>query len=220
MVELALQWLGHAGFRLTGEKIVYIDPFQLKEDYNDADILILSHGHHDHLCIEDIKKVITSETEIVCPADCISKLRRGLKIGNIVPIEPGQQLRVRGVPITAISAYNVDKFRAPGVCFHPKENYWVGPILELGGKRIYHSGDTDKIPEMAQLQNIDIALMAVGGTYTMTAREAIEATLMFRPKKAIPMHYGSIVGSVEDAVLFSQELRKHGIQSEVLTTFL
>ena len=219
MADFGLSWLGHAGFKLTGEKIVYLDPFQLHKTYYDADIVICSHEHYDHCSVDDIKKVITPETVIVCPADCISKLR-GLKIGNIIPIEPGQTIIVKGVSISAIPAYNINKFRSPGVIFHPKDNYWIGPLLELGGKKIYHSGDTDKIPEMAQLHEIDIALMAVGGTYTMTAAEAVEAVLMFRPKKAIPMHYGSIVGSVQDAIAFKNAVVKHKIQSEVLNTFM
>ncbi|PIN77680.1 Zn-dependent hydrolase [Candidatus Woesearchaeota archaeon CG10_big_fil_rev_8_21_14_0_10_34_8] len=219
MVELELKWLGHAGFRLAGEKIVYVDPFQLPKNYNDADIMICTHEHHDHCSIDDIKKVITPKTVIICPADCISKLK-GLKIGNIVPIEAKQKLIVKGVPISAIPAYNVNKFRAEGIVFHPKDNAWVGIVIELGGKKVYHSGDTDKIPEMAELQDIDIALMAVGGKYTMDVQEAVEAVLMFHPKKAIPMHYGSIVGSVEDAIAFKNAVVKHGIASDVLNIFM
>ncbi len=219
MHELQLQWLGHAGFRLSAEKVVYIDPFQLIKSYNDADIVICTHEHYDHCSIKDIEKVITSETILVCPPDCISKFR-GLKIGNIVPLEPGQSVKVKGVSILAIPAYNVNKYRSQDIVFHPKQNYWIGPVLVLGGKKIYHSGDTDKIPEMAELHDIDIALMAVGGIYTMTAHEAVEAVLMFRPKNTIPMHYGSIVGSVQDAVTFAQEVRSHGIKSEVLTSFM
>lgn len=218
-MDLQLQWLGHAGFRLQGEKIVYIDPFQLKKKYSDADIVISTHEHFDHCSIDDIKKVITPETVIVCPADCLSKLK-GLIIKNIVPIEPGQEINVKEIKIEGIPAYNIDKFRSPGVPFHPRENEWVGIIVSLAGKRIYHSGDSDKIPEMALLHNIDVALMAVGGTYTMTWQEAVEAVLLFRPKKAIPMHYGGIVGSVQDAIAFKNEIIKHKIQSEVLNTFM
>lgn len=219
MVDLQLRWLGHAGFRLEAEKIVYIDPFQLRTQHADADIVICSHEHYDHCSLEDIKKVITPQSILVCPADCLSKFKK-LVVQNIVPIEPFQELTVKGVRITAIPAYNVNKFRVPGHPFHPKENAWVGLIVELGGKKIYHSGDTDKIPEMAQLKDIDIAFMAVGGTYTMTWQEAVEAVLLFHPKKAIPMHYGSIVGSVEDAINFKNAVVKHKIASDVLSTFM
>ncbi len=219
MVDFQLRWLGHAGFRFEAEKIVYIDPFQLRTQCADADIVICSHEHYDHCSLEDIKKVITPNSILVCPADCLSKFKK-LVVQNIIPIEPFQELTVKGVRISAIPAYNINKFRAPGHPFHPKENAWVGLIVELGGKKVYHSGDTDKIPEMTQLKDIDIALMAVGGTYTMTAQEAAEAVLLFHPKKAIPMHYGSIVGSVQDAINFKNAVVKHKIQSEVLSTFM
>lgn len=212
------KWLGHAALRFEAEKVVYIDPFQLKKNYNDADIILCTHEHYDHCSIEDIKKAMKPETVFVCPPDCLSKIK-GLLLKEVIPVEPGQEITVKGIKIETIPAYNTTKFRAPGMPFHPKENYWVGYIFTLSGERIYHSGDTDKIPEMSLLQNIDIAFLAMGGTYTMTWQEAVEAAISFAPKKAIPIHYGSLVGSVQDAVDFKNEVVRHRMKSEVLSTF-
>ncbi len=208
-------WLGHAAIKLIGEKIIYIDPFQIKKQFVDADIILSTHDHYDHCSLDDIKKVMNSMTTVVCPPDCLSKFK-GLLVKEVIPVEPCQEVTVKGITIETIPAYNINKFRAQGLPFHPKENYWVGYVIRIGGKNIYHCGDTDKIPEMALLHDIDVAFIAVGGIYTMTWQEAVEAVLAFRPKKAIPIHYGSIVGSVQDAVNFKNEIIKHKIQSELM----
>lgn len=218
MGELQYSWLGHASIKLVGEKIVYIDPFQIQKNFGDADLVLCTHAHHDHCSIEDIKKVMNANTVVVCPPDCLSKLK-GLLVKEVIPVEPCQEITVKGIKIETIPAYNVNKFRSPGVPFHPQENYWVGYVVHLSGKKIYHSGDTDKIPEMSLLHQIDLAFVAVGGTYTMTWQEAVEAVLSFFPKKAIPIHYGSLVGSVQDAIHFKNEVIKHKIQSDVMSVF-
>jgi len=215
---LEYKWLGHAAIKLIGEKIIYIDPFQISRPFSDADIVLCTHDHYDHCSIDDIKKVMNDKTTIVCPPDCLSKFK-GLLVKEIIPVEPCQEISVKGISIETIPAYNLTKFRAPGMPFHPKDNYWVGYIVTLAGLRIYHSGDTDKIPEMSLLHDIDIAFMAVGGTYTMTSHEAVEAVLSFHPKKALPIHYGSIVGSVQDAIAFREAVSAHKIKSEVMSTF-
>lgn len=215
---MEIHWLGHAALCLAGEKRVYIDPFKIPKSYSDADIVLCTHSHFDHCSIDDIKKVMNSGTSIICPPDCLSKLNE-LTVKEIIPVEPCQEITVKGIKIETIPAYNINKFRSPGIAFHPQENYWVGYVVTLDKERVYISGDTDKIPEMALLHDIDVAFVAVGGTYTMTWQEAIEAVLLFRPKKAIPYHYGSIVGSVQDAVNFKNEIIKHKIKSEVLSVF-
>ena len=216
--NLEYKWFGHASIKLIGEKIIYIDPFQIPKAFSDADIILCTHDHYDHCSIDDIKKVMKETTTLVCPPDCLSKFK-GFLVKEVIPVEPGQEITVKGVSIETIPAYNVNKFRAPGMPFHPKDNYWVGYVVTIGGLRIYHSGDTDKIPEMSLLHDIDLAFMAVGGTYTMTASEAVEAVLSFRPKKALPIHYGSVVGSVSDAITFREGLSAHKIKSEVMSTF-
>jgi len=192
-----IDWLGHAGFMIKDEKVIYVDPFKIAGGEK-ADLILITHEHYDHCSLEDIKKIIKPETIIVTVADCQSKFS-GLEVANVTLVKPGDKLNVKGTEIEAVPAYNKDKQ------FHPKENEWVGFIFTVDGKRIYHAGDTDDIPEMQSLSNIDIALMPVGGTYTMSPEEAAEAVNKFRPKVAIPMHYGTVVGKKEDAEKFMEK---------------
>ncbi len=179
-------WLGHDGFRIDGDKIVYFDPYQISPGPK-ADLILVTHEHFDHCSPGDIAKIQKPETVIVTEKDSAKKLE-----GNVKIVRPGQTIDVDEIKIEAVSAYNTDK------TFHPKENGWLGFIVEMEGVRIYHAGDTDFIPEMNQFE-VDIALLPVSGTYVMTAVEAIEAALAIRPKLAIPMHYGAIVGGDQDA---------------------
>ncbi len=215
---MEIQWFGHSALRFFAEKVIYIDPFRMPKSVADADIILCTHSHYDHCSIEDIKKLINPNTSLICTPDCLSKLK-DLVVKEVIPVEPCQEITVKGIKIETIPAYNVDKFRSPGIAFHPQENYWVGYVITLGNERIYVSGDTDKISEMALLHDIDVAFIAVGGTYTMSWQEAVEAVLLFHPKKVIPYHYGAIVGSVQDAVNFKNEIIKHKIKSEVLSVF-
>ena len=187
-----IKWLGHAGFKIKGEKTVYIDPFKIK-DTEPADIIIITHEHFDHLSPEDIRKIQTGKTVIVTTPDCYSKVS-----GNVKTISPSQSLNVDGIKIEAVPAYNANKH------FHPKANGWIGVIVTINGKRIYHAGDTDNIPEMANLKNIGVALLPVSGTYVMTAEEAADAANKIMPKAAVPMHYGAIVGTRADAERFKK----------------
>ena len=185
-----IKWLGHAGFKITGEKIIYIDPFKIKET-EPADIIIITHEHFDHLSEEDIKKIQVGKTVIVVTSDCFSKVS-----GNVKTLSPGKSINIDGIKIDGVAAYNINKN------FHPKGNSWMGVVITVNGKRIYHAGDTDNIPEMSSLKNIDIALLPVSGTYVMTAEEAANAANKINPKVAVPMHYGSIIGRRTDAEKF------------------
>ncbi len=190
-----ITWLGHDGFLIKGDgKVIVIDPFQVKE-CEQADIILISHEHYDHCSPEDVKKLQEDSTVIVTEAGSARKLS-----GDVRVVEPGDKLTVSGVPIETVPAYNTNK------SFHPKENGWLGFIITVDGVRVYHAGDTDLITEMGSFQ-VDIALLPVSGTYVMTAEEAVEAARIIKPKVAIPMHYGAIVGSVDDANLFSDLLR-------------
>lgn len=179
-------WLGHDGFRIDGDKIVYFDPYQISPGTK-ADLILVTHEHFDHCSPGDIAKIQKPETVIVTEKDSAKKLE-----GNVKIVRPGQTIDVDEIKIEAVPAYNTDK------TFHLKENGWLGFIVEMEGVRIYHAGDTDFIPEMNQFE-VDIALLPVSGTYVMTAIDAIEAALAIRPKLAIPMHYGAIVGGDQDA---------------------
>lgn len=197
-----ITWLGHDGFKISNSSIVYIDPLNIKPN-EPADLLLITHNHYDHLNLEDIAKVATGKTTIVAAEECRGKLT-GVKVKELKTVRPGDRLTVGGgVTVEAVAAYNVNKFRAPGQPFHPKQDAKVGLILGIGPVRIYHAGDSDHIPEMKQVR-ADVALLPVSGTYVMTAEEAAEATKTIKPKVAIPMHYGAEVGTEADAKKFAQ----------------
>ncbi|MCD6590072.1 MBL fold metallo-hydrolase [Candidatus Woesearchaeota archaeon] len=197
-IEKKIYWLGHAGFLIKSNMNIYIDPFKIREGLPEADILLITHSHYDHCSIEDIQKIASPNTIVVCPPDCQSNIAR-LKVKEMIPLTPGKTVEIEGIKITGFPAYNTNK------PFHPKENEWLGYIIEIEGIRIYHAGDTDLIPEMNQLKGkIDIALLPVSGTYVMNAEEAARAVEIIQPRKAVAMHYGSIVGDIHDKERFEQ----------------
>lgn len=197
-----IEWLGHASFRIRGEKVVYVDPWQISGG-TPADVILVTHGHRDHLSPEDIAKIRTPETVVVCSASCADELE-----GPVRAVKPGDVVEAAGLRIEVVPAYNVNK---PN---HPKEAGHVGYIIEAEGRRIYHAGDTDLIPEMDEIR-CDVALLPIGGTYTMDAKEAAEALKHIGPKVAIPMHWGRIVGRPDDAQRFG-ELAPASVQVVVL----
>lgn len=199
---LKIQWLGHDAFLLTNSNTVIIDPFKIRPIPEKADVLLITHEHSDHFSIEDIKKVVSEKTTIVTIRSCEKDLSR-LKVKQVRVVKPGDKVQIGDVLVEAVPAYNLNKFREPGKPFHPKEDGKVGYVVTMKGVRLYHAGDTDAIPEMKGLKT-DIALLPVSGTYVMTPQEAAEATKMMQAKLAIPMHYGTIVGSEQDAEKFKQ----------------
>ena len=188
-----IKWLGHDGFRLETGKTIYIDPYEVG-DGPAADIILVTHVHFDHCSPDDIAKLKGPDTVIVTEKESAQKIGR-----DAIILKPGDSIELAGIRIEAVPAYNLDKK------YHPKENGWLGFVLELEGVRVYHAGDTDFIPEMENLE-VDIALLPVSGTYVMTAAEAVEAARVIKPKIAIPMHYGAIVGDASDADVFKSEL--------------
>jgi L-ascorbate metabolism protein UlaG (beta-lactamase superfamily) len=188
-----IYWLGHAGFRIVGEgKTIYVDPYKIKGGPV-ANIILVTHNHFDHFSVEDIKKVSGQNTVIVGPKECEAKFR-ALSMEHKI-VKPGASLELSGVKIDAVPSYNVSK------SFHPKLEGKVGYVITVGGVRVYHAGDTDRIPEMANLKP-DVSLLPIGGTYTMDAEEAAKATKDISTGIFIPMHYGSIVGGRSDAEKF------------------
>lgn len=188
-----LHWLGHASFVIRDGKVIYFDPYKIEEDVENADLVLVTHEHFDHCSPDDIHKVIQPGTVIVTVAGNEEKLS-GIagQIADVKYMAPGDRVTVDEITIEAVPAYNTNKK------FHPRDNSWVGFIVEIDGEKIYHAGDTDLIPEMSSVE-CDIALLPVSGTYVMTAGEAVMAAKEIGPKIAIPMHYGDVVGDEEDA---------------------
>jgi L-ascorbate metabolism protein UlaG (beta-lactamase superfamily) len=189
MVE-NIEWLKHSSFRLTGEKVIYIDPRNIS-DPKPADAVLISHPHSDHFSPDDIKKISNEKTVIISIPEVISQIE-----GNKKMILPNEKVFLDKVVIEAVPAYNVNK------SFHSKKKDWIGFIIEMNGKRYYYAGDTDSIPEMRFMKNIDIAMLPIGGTYTMNAEEAASIANIFKPKVVVPYHWGEIVGTREDAEKF------------------
>lgn len=202
---IEIRWNGHDGFRIEvdGNKI-YVDPYKLIPSYvnkSDADIILISHNHFDHLSIEDINNIINENTKIICSHECVEELKKNNVKNEIIPLKPKEARTVGNIEIRGIEAYNTDKK------FHPKKDEKIGFIINVNNLKIYHTGDTDIIPEMENVSP-DILFVPVSGTYVMTAKEAGKATNeLIKPKKiAIPMHYGSIVGTVKDAEDFCKDV--------------
>lgn len=189
-----IHWLGHDTFKFECEKIIYTDPYNIRKK-DKADIILITHDHYDHCSQEDIGKIRSKETVIIATKDSANKLT-----GNLKVIRPGEKLTVSGVDIEAVPAYNIDK------TFHTRDRGWVGYIFSFKGLRVYIAGDTDYIPEMKNIK-ADIVILPVSGTYVMTAEEAVKAALDIRPRIAIPMHFGSVVGTIKDAERFADGLK-------------
>ena len=203
---IQITWLGHDGFKFKKDKVIYVDPFKLGTKAEAADLVCVTHEHFDHLSVDDLKKVVTPATTVITITTC-EKAVKDLKPKAVRVVLAGDRLTVDGVSLEVLPAYNTNKFRSPGNPFHPKADGKVGFILEIGGVRIYHAGDTDEIPEMTSAKGVDVALLPVSGTYVMTAQEAVKACTAIQPKLAIPMHYGAIVGSPADAEVFRKAVK-------------
>lgn len=188
--------LYHSSIKIKDNKIIYIDPFKIDKDYNDADIVFITHDHFDHYSEEDIDKVINENTTIIIPEELLTKiLRKGINKNAVITVESNKEYMVQGIKFETIPAYNTNK------TIHPKENDWVGYIITLDGIRYYIAGDTD-ITEENRKVKCDVAFVPVGGTYTMNYSEAAELVNIIKPKIAVPIHYGSVVGTKQDATNF------------------
>lgn len=175
--NVEITYLKHAGFKVKGSKILYIDPYEVPEGMEKADIILVTHDHFDHMDIKSIKRLSKADTTVVTPKGCIIE---GFEACSLAE---GEEREVKGVKIKTVPAYNVKK------PFHKKGG--VGYIVEMDGVKIYHAGDTDRIPEMKKIE-VDIALLPIGGTYTMDVKEAVEAAWDIKASVYIPMHYGAI----------------------------
>jgi len=214
--DVELKWLGHSGFLILNSKVIYIDPYQIKEELPKADLILLTHDHYDHCSVADLEKIINPGTVILMTSGCQSKVARFNVPLKLHLVSPGEDFDFGKIKITTFPAYNVDKH------FHKKDEALVGFLIKIDNLIIYHAGDTDVIPEMTKLTGYNqhdktfIALLPVGGRFTMNAEEAAEAAKMIKPSLAIPMHWGSIIGSKEDAEEFEELCKESGIETKIL----
>jgi len=188
-----IQWLGHASVKVWSQgQIVYVDPQNLSISPHDATLVLVTHSHSDHYSRTDIARVSNGDTAFIGPPDVVSAYGSGR------PLAPGESIVLGPLRITGVWAYNINKTN------HPKSNNWLGYVIEIGTKRVYCAGDTDVTEEMKALEDVDVAFLPSGGTYTSTAQEAAEATKYLQPRLAIPYHWGQIVGSRSDAERFAR----------------
>lgn len=190
--------LVHSSIKFSKEKVIYFDPFKIDRAYNDADIIFITHDHYDHYSEDDINMVRKDGTVIVVPKSLEkSALKNGFDQSKIVSVNPNEDYEVGGIKFTTVRAYNVDKH------FHPKANNWVGYIITIDGIDYYIAGDTDITEDNIKVK-CDVAFVPVGGTFTMDYREAARLVNEIKPKVAIPIHYGSIVGTEQDGINFTK----------------
>ena len=191
-----IEVLYHSCIRMNKEKMIYIDPYHIEKNYNDADMIFITHDHYDHYSEEDIDKVRKNNTIFIVPENLLNKLiKKGINDENIITLDPGDAENIDGIKVEAIHSYYIDK------PFHPKENNWLGYVIEIDGVRYYIAGDTDITEENKKIK-CDVAFVPVGGKYTMNFSEAAQLINIIKPKNAVPIHYGSVVGTKQDATDF------------------
>jgi L-ascorbate metabolism protein UlaG (beta-lactamase superfamily) len=189
-----ITWFRQSALRWSGDDLtVYIDPWGTPDDAPPADLILITHAHDDHFQPEEIERLRTERTQVVAPRDVAGGLT-----GNVTAVEPGGSHEVAGVRFITVPAYNT---REEALEFHPRANGWVGYVVELGGTRYYHAGDTDHAPELDEVRT-DVAFLPIGGHFTMNADEAAGLARSIAPSVAVPMHYGFVVGSPSDGERF------------------
>ncbi len=208
----------HDSFRVSdGKTNIYFDPFKLSGGEPKADYIFISHEHFDHFSPDDIHKILKDST-ILFMNEMTNDEIESLYDNKMVVISPGDSIDFKDLHIEGVPAYNINKFREPGKVYHPKEDKKLGFIVTFNGIKVYHTGDTDHIPEMDNLasKNIDLLFIPVSGTYVMTPSEAIEAAAKIKAKISIPMHYGTIIGDKKQAEEFKSGLLKNGLDAEII----
>ena len=195
----------HSSIKIINNKTIYIDPFRINEVTHDADYIFVTHSHYDHFSTSDILKVAKIDTVFIATEDTKTSFElMGVPEEQIIIVKPNNSYKTKDISFETVYAYNKEKK------FHPKENNWVGYVINLNNTTYYIAGDTDNIEE---IQNIkcDIAFLPIGGTYTMNAKEAAELANKIECKKVVPIHYGEIVGTQEDLKNFI-ELTKREVE--------
>ncbi len=207
---IKIRWHGHDTFTIEKMVTICIDPYKLSRTIH-ANIILISHNHFDHLSLDDLKKISSSKTTIICARECLNQLSE-IPNKEIIGLAPNQEKIINDIKIKAVPAYNINKInpdtRKP---FHPKEDNKIGFVISIQDTSIYHTGDSDLIPEMSDIRP-DVLLVPVSGTYVMTPKEAAKAVEEIKPKVVIPMHYGTIVGSEADAKEFKEMIKSCKVQ--------
>ena len=184
-----------SSIKLLKEKVIYFDPYLINEESHDADIIFITHDHYDHYDKDSINKIKNDNTYIVIPKTLKEEVSSYFELDHIRIVEPGSEYSVNGVKFNTIRAYNINKK------YHPKENDWVGYKVYLNDGSYYVMGDTDETTE-SKCVTCDVLFIPIGGTYTMDKEEARHLTNIIGPKIAVPIHYGNVVGSIDDAKYF------------------
>lgn len=186
----------HSSIKIQKNKTIYIDPFRIENSLHDADFVFITHSHYDHFSTEDIVKIARDNTVFITVLETKSDLElMGVLENQIIFVKPNNEYKVNGIKFKTVPAYNKNKN------FHPKENNWVGYIIELNGTKYYIAGDTDNISEIQNIE-CDVAFLPIGGKYTMNAEEAAELANRINTKVIVPIHYGTLVGTQEDLEKF------------------
>ncbi len=186
----------HSSIKIQKDKTIYIDPFRIKNEFHDADFVFITHSHYDHFSTEDIVKISKTSTVFITMLETKSDLELlGIPEDQIIIVKPNNDYEIKGIKFKTVPAYNKNKN------FHPKENNWVGYIIELNGTKYYIAGDTDNISEIQNIE-CDVAFLPIGGKYTMNAEEAAELANRINTKVIVPIHYGTLVGTQEDLEKF------------------
>jgi L-ascorbate metabolism protein UlaG (beta-lactamase superfamily) len=190
-------WYRQSAFRWQDEeRTIYIDPWGTPADAPLADLILITHAHADHFRPDEIERLSSAATAVAAPHDVAVELP-----GHVTPVAPGESHEIADVRFTTVPAYNT---REEALDFHPKEHRWVGYVVELDGRTYYHAGDTDDAPELADVR-ADVAMLPVGGHYTMDVPAAAGLARAIAPSLAVPMHFGFVVGSSSDGDRFAHE---------------
>lgn len=190
-----IEFVKHNSIKIKGSKIIYVDPYEIDKNYNDADYVFCTHSHYDHFSLTDINKVMKETTKIITVSD--ARLEAERLTNNIMIVSPDNEYKIDNISFKTTYAYNENKQ------FHPKANGWVGFIITLDGIEYFIAGDTDNVPEIKNVK-CDVALLPIGGTYTMTIEEAADLANSIDAKVVVPTHYGVIVGNIGDGEKFAK----------------
>lgn len=198
----------HSSIKFTTDKIIYFDPYTIENETHDADIIFVSHSHYDHFSPDDIAKIAKEDTILVAPMSILEDVENSNLNLPTIYVEPYGYYDIGGYYVETIPAYNKEKQ------FHPKDNAWVGYLVTIEDKVYYIGGDTDFTPDNAKI-TCDVALIPVGGTYTMDIYSAKEFVEAVKPGLVIPTHYGSVVGEMEIGDKFKELLTGYNVELKI-----